>query len=75
MAVSQIQTIRNSLLLLDELYLEMNEETLEALRTNPDYKSIEYWSSHLIEFKVEKEITLGEFVKGAHKNWGVQDEM
>lgn len=51
MAVSQIQTIRDSLFLLDKLYSDMNEETLEALHSNPDYKLIEDWSSHWIEFK------------------------
>lgn len=56
MAVSQIQAIRDSLFLLDKLYSDMNEETLEALKTNPDYKLIEDWSSHMIEFKgVENE--------------------
>lgn len=51
MAVAQIQTIRDSLFLLDKLYSVMNEETLEALQSNPDYKLIEDWSSHWIEFK------------------------
>lgn len=51
MAVTQIQTIRDSLFLLDKLYSDMNEETLEALHSNPDYKLIEDWSSHWIEFK------------------------
>lgn len=51
MAVSQIQSIRDSLFLLDKLYSVMNEETLEALKTNPDYKLVEDWSSHMIEFK------------------------
>lgn len=51
MAVSQIQMIRDSLFLLDKLYSDMNEETLEALHSNPDYKLIEDWSSHWIEFK------------------------
>ena len=57
MAVSQIQTIRDSLFLLDKLYSVMNEETLEALKANPDYKLIEDWHSHMIIFKgVEDEV-------------------
>lgn len=51
MAVTQIQAIRDSLFLLDKLYSDMNKETLEALHSNPDYKLIEDWSSHWIEFK------------------------
>lgn len=54
MAVTQIQTIRDSLFLLDKLYSIMNEETLEVLHSNPDYKLIEDWSSHWIEFKGEE---------------------
>lgn len=53
-AVSSIQTIRDKLFLLDKLYSEMNEETLEALHSNSDYKLIEDWSSHWIEFKGEQ---------------------
>ena len=59
MAVSQIQTIRDSLFLLDKLYSVMNEETLEALHSNPDYKLIEDWSSHWIEFKGVEDIKVG----------------
>lgn len=55
MAVIQIQTIRDSLFLLDKLYSVMNEETLEALHSDHDYKLIEDWSSHWIEFKGEEE--------------------
>nr|DAK55842.1 MAG TPA: hypothetical protein [Caudoviricetes sp.] len=51
MAVGSIQAIRDKLFLLDKLYSEMNEETLEALHGNADYKLIEDWSSHWIEFK------------------------
>ncbi len=41
MAVGSIQAIRDKLFLLDKLYSEMNEETLEALHGNADYKLIE----------------------------------
>lgn len=54
-AVSAIQTIREQLEKLDKIYFELNEDSLKALHSNPDYNLIEDWSSNFIEFKYEVE--------------------
>lgn len=52
LAVEALQVIREQLKILDTNVSLMNEDTIKALKTNPDYKDCEDFGKNFIEFKV-----------------------
>ena len=49
--VQMIQEIRDNLRALDIAYNQLNEDSMKALKTNPDYNDVVDFNKSFIEFK------------------------